>query len=130
MKRKTRNREPMSSSNLGARHKLFQLGLTIVYDHDRTIGEIIIEKGEQLDEKTTHRVRASAFELQKNNRRPRTRLGLNQSSQPLISREDDAILQKGQLQDLGQGEISGTDLDGVNCVVARSLELLDDQNWE
>lgn len=120
----------MSSSNLGARHKLFQLGLTIVYDHDRTIGEIIIEKGEQLDEKTTHRVRASAFELQKNNRRPRTRLGLNQSSQPLISREDDAILQKGQLQDLGQGEISGTDLDGVNCVVARSLELLDDQNWE
>jgi len=115
------------SSSLGAGHELSQYRLALVRDHDRSASKIFIEKSEQLDEKAAHRVRASSFELQQNKRWPRSRLGFHQSSQSLISREYHAILQKGQPQYLRQRKISGTDLDGVNRVVAGSLELLDDQ---
>ena len=113
--------------SLGAGHELSQYGLAFVRDYDRSASKIFIEKGEQLDEKAAHRVRAFSFELQQNKRWPRSRLGFHQSSQSLVSGEYHAILQKGQLQYLGQRKISGTDLDGVNRVVAGSLELLDDQ---
>lgn len=125
---------PRRNGNAGcsavrAVNELPEEGLAFVDDDHCPAGEVFIKKRQQLDEQATYRVRA-APQFQEHDGRPGSRFRFHQSGEPVIASEHDSILQSCQPQDLRGRKIAGADFDGMNGVVARSLELLDHQEGE